>query len=171
LFFSLALPFLAKYIAPIAIGIAGIGIAIFLRSLARRSWLGMFAGGLVGVAASAVGYFTAVYAVTFWYWQSSSPGITPDQAFLRAFGMNRSAEVTQIRSRISVLIRTQRQLLRFHAPPRTIAGSTHPTRPGCCTTRPRERGTSMTENPSMVMAVDPLDEGKSVIEGGRGLKP
>jgi hypothetical protein len=119
-FFTLALPFLAKYIAPMAMFIAGIGIAIFLPSLKLRSWFGMVTGGCMGVAGSVVGHAAAVFAVTFWYGQLGIT-ITPRDEYRRAFAFEPGAEVTQTRGRRSFSIQTTRQFLRFHAPPHTIA--------------------------------------------------
>lgn len=120
MFFSIALPYLAKFIAPIAMVFAAIGIAIFLRSLRKRSWLGMAIGGCMGVAASVVGYATAVFAVTLWYGERGIT-ITPRDEYFRAFAFEPGAEVTRIRGRRAFSLQTTRQFLRFHAPPQTIA--------------------------------------------------
>jgi hypothetical protein len=120
MFRSIAMPYLAKFVAPIAMGIAAIGIALFLRSLARRSWFGMVVGGLVGTAGSVVGHGAGLLAVMMLYGQLWS-SITPHEAF----DFKPGDEVPQIRSRISVSMRTSGQFLRFVAPPETITIAVH----------------------------------------------
>jgi hypothetical protein len=120
-FWSLAMPYLARYIAPIALIVGGIGIAIFVRSFRRRAWFGMVAGGVVGAAGMAVGLFAAAFLAAMLYADISSPVATPRGAFFRAFLLEPGDEVTQIRSRITVSTNTDHQYLRFVAPPKTIA--------------------------------------------------
>jgi hypothetical protein len=122
MFWSLAWPYLAKFVAPVAMGIAGIGIAIFLWSFQRRFRLGMVAGGVVGAAGSVLGHAAGVMIVATLYGDLWGSRETPERAFARAFGLDPGAEVTQIRSRVSVSRYTSQQLLHFHAPPATIAG-------------------------------------------------
>jgi len=105
------MPYLAKFVAPIAMGIAAIGIALFLRSLARRSWFGMVVGGLVGTAGSVVGHGAGLLAVMMLYGQLWS-SITQHEAFDRAFDFKPGDEVPQIRSRISGCAYGQRTVAR-----------------------------------------------------------
>jgi hypothetical protein len=119
-FWSIALPFLAPYIAVVSICVTGIGIAIFLRALKRRSWVGMVVGGVMGTVASVLAHAMGTIVLIVFY--AGQTPITPQDEYQRAFGDRPGGEVRQIRGRRSFSLQTDRQYLRFYAPASTIAG-------------------------------------------------
>lgn len=113
--------FLWAILAAIGVAVAGAGVVIFLGSAARRSKLGMGAGGLLGIAGSVVAIGAVVFIAGWLFWGMWPHETSSRSAFEDAFGFAAGAELTQIRSRTASSTDFHEQFLRFHAPPQTIA--------------------------------------------------
>lgn len=113
--------FLWAILAAVGVAVAAAGAALFFGSAARRSKLGMAAGGLLGAAGSVVALGALAFIAGWLFWGVWPHETTSRGAFEDAFGFAAGAEVTQIRSRTSSSTDSHEQFLRFHAPPRTIA--------------------------------------------------
>lgn len=109
--------------ATVTIPFAIVGIILYRWAARRRSKGWMIAGGVIGGAASLVSLGVAAVAVAFhYYWQvPPSRDPTPAEVYMLALGSGAGPEVTQIHGDIAIGTDSYQQLLRFHAPPETIA--------------------------------------------------
>jgi hypothetical protein len=119
-------PFVCGSAALIALVIAAIGVLIYWRSSRRRAKAGMIVGGVLG-GAGVLGVIAALVALSAWFELLRPREPTAVQAYQLAlgFGFGPGPEVTRIQFEISPAPDSHQVLLRFHAPPETIATVVH----------------------------------------------
>ncbi len=113
--------FLWAILAAIAMAVAAVGAVIFLASAARRSKLGMAAGGAIGAVGGVVAVGALLFIAGWLFWGMWPHETTSRSAFEDAFGVRAGHEVTGIRSRTTSSTDAHEQFLRFEAPPSTLA--------------------------------------------------
>lgn len=117
---TMGVPILLEFACVTALVIAAIGALIYGLSWRGRSKAGKIIGGVLG-GAGVVGAIAAFAALSAWSRLLQPREPPPEQAYQLALGFVPGPEVTQIQFEISPAPDSHQVLLRFHAPPQTIA--------------------------------------------------